>query len=414
MIDGTDLNGCSSKPCSILMYSHDGFGLGHLKRNFNIAKHAIETIPNSQALLIMGHTSIPFHPIPHGIDFIKVPSIIKVQNESWQPRSLPMNPDKFKNFRASLIRNVALHYKPDIFIVDYVPKGVWGELGPTLQLLKEKSKETKIVLGLRDIIDDPAVTKNRWKKGRTYETIRRYYDKVLIYGAEEIYPTAHHYGLTGTLAEKVTYCGYLCSEEPYNTREWVREELRLRHDKLIVVTAGGGGDAYPMMRLCLEAFRELSQKIDCEALFITGPLMPLEYKRALEQQKENLPVKLCTSLDGILSYMNAADLLVTMGSYNTMMEAVRLNRPTLVIPREGPSAEQQIRTELFTNLGFVKGVPAVSAITPAELSAAMLETLVEQRSHPVLDMQGLTHAVQEISRLHSPPVPKDEKIVITA
>src|SRR5690606_33697637 len=126
------------RPSSFLMYSHDGFGLGHIKRNFNIARSVIQEISGSRALLLTGHTSIPFHPIPFGIDFVKLPGIVKVQNEQWAPRSLPMEPDAFREFRAGLIRTVAEHFRPDIFLVDYVPRGVWGELIPTLEWLKRE------------------------------------------------------------------------------------------------------------------------------------------------------------------------------------------------------------------------------------------------------------------------------------
>ncbi|NGX41844.1 MAG: UDP-N-acetylglucosamine--N-acetylmuramyl-(pentapeptide) pyrophosphoryl-undecaprenol N-acetylglucosamine transferase [Chlamydiae bacterium] len=405
----------SSSP-SILMYSHDGFGLGHLKRNFNIAKQTVQEIPGSKALLIMGHTSIPFHPIPYGIDFVKLPSIIKMNHESWQPRSLPMESGKFKELRASLIKNVAEHFRPDIFVVDYVPKGVWGELVPTLQFLKESNPKTKIVLGLRDVIDDPATTRQRWEKGHTYDVIRQYYDKIFIYGSPEIYDTAYHYGLTGDLEEKISYCGYLCSEEPFKSRERVRQELRLQHDHLVVITAGGGGDAYEMMRSCMEALKILQKEVSVEAIFIAGPFMILEERQALEVQAEGLPVKVYTSTDGLLNYMNAADLLITMGSYNTMMEAVRLRRPTLVIPREGPSAEQKIRARIFSELGLIKTVDSPS-ITPPTLAKAMLKTLSHKPSQFLLNMNGLSNAVHQLSELIHPSlhfVPNPDVAVITA
>ncbi len=385
-------------PCSILMYSHDGFGLGHLKRNFNLAKRLIEEFPQTRALLLMGHTTVPFHPIPRGIDFIKLPSIVKVHDESWQPRSLPMDPEKFKNFRSSLILHVAQHFKPDLFIVDYVPKGVWGELMPAIQYLKASGNKTSIVLGLRDIIDDPEQTRLRWEKGNTYDVIRSYYDKILIYGSPDVFDTAKQYGLVGDLEEKVRYCGYLCNEEPVKSREKVRMELGIKKERLIVVTAGGGGDAFPMMDLCLDAIELLKERSDIEALFITGPLMKPEKIAELEQRGETLPVKIYTSSFGLLNYMNAADLLITMGSYNTMMEAVKLRRPTIVIPRQGPSAEQKIRAQLFDKFGIVEALRDTSCLEKTELARKIESMLGKTPKELNLNMDGLAEAVRQLSQ----------------
>jgi predicted glycosyltransferase len=383
-------------PKSLLMYSHDGFGLGHLKRNFNIAKRWVQESPGNQALLLMGHNSVPFHPIPHGVDFVKLPSIIKTRSEQWAPRHLTMPPETFKELRSSLIENVAEHFKPDLFLVDYVPKGVWGELVPTLKLLR--GRKTKIVLGLRDIIDDPKRTCRRWKNGRTYETIRDYYDKILIYGSEDIYRTANHYGIQDDLADKVSYCGYLCSDEECLSPDKVRLDLQVEKERLIVITAGGGGDAYPMMRKCLEAIA-LLQLNDSEVLMITGPLMDPRQIQALRTLAESLPVKVLTSTEKLLSLMNAADLLVTMGSYNTMMEAVRVNRPAIVIPREGPSREQQIRAKIFADGGFVTALEPPASLPAAHLAETMVKAMDSQQAfNRHLNMNGLSRAMEELHR----------------
>lgn len=408
----SNLDNDKSRPYSILMYSHDGFGLGHLKRNFNLAKKLIAEFPQCRALLLMGHTTIPFHPIPKGIDFIKLPSIVKVNDETWAPRSLPMDPEQFKHFRSSMILHVTKHYMPDLFIVDYVPKGVWGELMPSLQYLKEEKSNTKIVLGLRDIIDDPEQTKLRFERGNTYEVIENYYDKVLIYGSPEVFDTVKNYGFSGRIEKKISYCGYLCNEEPVKSVQKVREELGIIKKRLIVVTAGGGADAYPMMRLCLEAIEVLQNKEEIEALLITGPLMKPEHISALEQKGENLPVKIHTSFFGLLHVMNAADLLITMGSYNTMMEAVKLRRPTIVIPRGGPSAEQKIRAQLFDGFGIVEAMRDTSTLDKAELARKIESTLGKIPRKLNLNMEGLAEAVRQLSQYIEKKQPKTQDATV--
>lgn len=383
------------------MYSHDGFGLGHLKRNFNIARRAVQTFPNTQALLIMGHAFVPFFPIHKGIDFVKLPSIVKLNDEQWEPRYLGMSSESLKEMRTALIKNVAEYFCPKVFLVDYVPKGVWNELLPTLELLKKNG--TKILLGLRDIIDDPEVTCKRWKMGNTYEVMRKYYDHILIYGSSRIFDTVRQYRLDAELEKKTIYCGYLCSEEKYKDPFQIKCELEMVEKKIIVVTAGGGGDAYPMMKLSLQALATLKEKKGWKDkyrfLIVTGPLMEEEKRMSLEKEALSLDAKVLGTYEAIPSLMNAADLLITMGSYNTMMDAVRFGRPTLVIPRDGPSREQQIRAQIFSDLGFVHAVKPSSSLTREELATAIEKAASESSNPPFsLEMGGLSQVMQIIEK----------------
>jgi len=63
-----------------------------------------------------------------------------------------------------------------------------------------------------------------------------------------------------------------------------------------------------------------------------------------------------------LSYMNAADLVITMAGYNSLSEILHLKKKALVIPRRGPSAEQTTRARLFRERGLI------DAVFPDELS----------------------------------------------
>ena len=67
--------------------------------------------------------------------------------------------------------------------------------------------------------------------------------------------------------------------------------------------------------------------------------------------------------------MNAADLVITMAGYNTLMDAIALRKRTLVLPRKGPSAEQLMRTEMFVRHGLVKTVLPEQMTTPAVATA---------------------------------------------
>jgi predicted glycosyltransferase len=386
-------------PVRVMMYSHDGFGLGHLRRNSVIAAQFTREVPGSSVLMVIGCPSGTFFQTPPGVDSIKVPSVIKVDTGAWSPRTLHISPDTTKALRAATIRQAAELFVPHLFLVDYIPTGVWGELQPTLQMLKRRQDPPKIILGLRDILDDPEVTRKLWRQQGAYEAIDRYYDKVFIYGCREVFDTAAQYGLDSACAEKVEECGYLCSLGPYKAKAQMRAELQTKRDKLVVVTAGGGHDAYPMMLECIEAFHHFGKESPVEAIFIGGPLMAGEQRESLRRRAEGLPIRVLWYVEDGLSCMNAADLVITMAGYNTLTEAIHLGKRVLVVPRQGPSAEQTIRAQRFSDLGLVQAIRP-EQLSPAVLARAIWENLYAHAVRPLhLRMDGLTHVVRNMTRL---------------
>ncbi len=350
---GADSLDKENEPVGMMTYSHDGFGMGHLRRNTTIASRFLREVPGSNVLMLIGCPSGAVSHLPQGLDFIKIPSIIKVDTGVWHPRTLRIGWRKIKAIRSAMIQKAAELFQPHLFLVDHSPTGVKGELLPTLQMLKERKEPPAIILGIRDILDFPSVIRGMWQKDGVYEVIGKYFDAVFIYGRREVFDTASQYGLDSELEGKIRYCGYVCSEEPVRPRENMRDELEIVKDKLVLVTAGGGHDAYPMMRACVDAFRLLGADLPFDAIMLTGPLMRPEHQAALRRQAQDLDVRVLTFVEDTLSYLNAADLIVTMGGYNSLSEALRLNKKTLVIPRSGPSAEQEMRAKLFAERGLV-------------------------------------------------------------
>ena len=137
--------GKSGEPIRLMTYSHDGFGLGHLRRTRDIARCVIRDVPGSSALMLIGCPSGSVFPLPAGIDYVKIPSVIKVDTEVWRMRSLHIDKSQAKALRASIIKQSAAIMAPQIFLVDHLPAGVWGELLPTLRMLKQRGAAESLV-----------------------------------------------------------------------------------------------------------------------------------------------------------------------------------------------------------------------------------------------------------------------------
>jgi predicted glycosyltransferase len=382
-------------------YSHDGYGLGHLRRTSNIAARFVEDAPGSTALVLTGCPVGNVFSLPQGVDFIKFPSLIKVDTGVYAPLSLRIGRTRAKALRASTILTAVTQFKPHVFLVDHVPAGVYGELLPTLRMLRGLNNPPVIVLGLRDIVDEPKVVCELWRKEMTYQTIRKYYDEVFIYGCQDIFDAALRYGLNAELPERVRYCGYACSAGSVKSKGQVREDLRLRRQKLVVVTSGGGRDGHPLMQSCMEAFRLVGRSADFEAVFLAGPLMDPAQRQQLQAQGRSLRARVLSRVEDASSVINAADLVITMAGYNSLCEVVSLRRKALVVPRLGPRAEQRMRARLFQERGLIDVLDPweVSAKTLAERIIMDLDRADLPAATARIDMAGSTKAADRLLEL---------------
>src|SRR5215210_7007241 len=166
----------------ILMYSHDTFGLGHLRRCRTIAHSLVEHYRGLTVLIISGSTIAGAFDYRVRVDFVKVPSIIKLRNGEYT--SLDRHTDLHDTLamRQSIIRHTAESFQPDIFIVDKEPLGLRGELEETLSFLKTRG--TTLVLGLREIMDAPDLLAAEWAERDVLRKIAAFYDMLWVYGPE--------------------------------------------------------------------------------------------------------------------------------------------------------------------------------------------------------------------------------------
>ncbi len=120
------------KETRILMYSHDTFGLGHLRRCRTIAHSLVDRFKNLSVLIISGSPIIGSFDFRSRVDFVRVPGVVKLRNGEYTPLNLHIDIEQMLHMRASIIRHTAESFDPDIFIVDKEPLGLRGEVLETL------------------------------------------------------------------------------------------------------------------------------------------------------------------------------------------------------------------------------------------------------------------------------------------
>jgi predicted glycosyltransferase len=408
----------SSQP-RIMMYSQDGFGLGHMRRTSSIASQILRLRPEACALTLADSRLGPFFETGQHHDYIKLPSILKVGPGDWRAVGLPLPFADVHHMRRELIRSAVMSFRPHILLVDHMPHGAMGELMPTLEAIRAEGADTRIVLGLRDILDAPEVVRRRWRDEGAYEAIERYYDLVLVYGQRAVFDLAEQYQFSPIVTSRLRYCGYVCTPETARYAPRVRAQYLAGADagtRLIVAMAGGGADAYPMMRALLDAMPAIQARQPSLLLVITGPFMPAELRHDLEARARGLPVRVRRSVSDTLSYIDAADLVVAMAGYNTTMEILRSGRPAILIPRAGPSAEQRTRARLFSARGWLAMIDPddLSIDTVAGSIVGALGRAPAAPVHDRPDLGGLNIAAEQLLALLPPEEALDLPLALEA
>jgi predicted glycosyltransferase len=225
-------------------------------------------------------------------------------------------------------------------------------------------------LGLRDILDSPEVTINRWQVEGAYDVIERFYARILVFGMQDVYDIAERYQLPESAAKKVFYCGYVANLDHERNAYNIRARYlagQSAETRLVVVMAGGGADGYPMMSTLIDALPKVLEDQPCIMAVITGPFMPVELIADLERRAGRLPIQMLEAVTDSTSYISAADLVIAMAGYNTSVEILRTKTPAILIPRSGPSAEQRTRAKLFSEKHWVDMIDP-DELTPDNLA----------------------------------------------
>ncbi len=360
------------------MYSHDTYGLGHIRRTMAIARNLVR--PGVNILIVTGSPIVGRFTMPTGVDFVRMPGMIKKTNSVYVPHSIKVDPKIAIAIRKNIIYSTAKAFKPDLFIVDKVPSGLKNEVLPTLKWIKKNLPCTRVVLGLRDILDDAASTQADWKKKKFPEILRDLYSEIWVYGEKDLYDPIKEYAFPDDIAAKTIFTGYIPRRVP------TQRKSKRKH-KQVVVTIGGGGDGYVVLDNYLKML-ESNGTVDFKTLMITGPFIDPDKLDELADRARALKVQIKTFVKNIEKRMAAADLVVTMGGYNTLCEILSLKKPALVIPRDNPRQEQLLRAKVFQGHGLCDYIKW-GDVSP-ELLREKVNALLNDSSKCVAELESFT------------------------
>jgi len=382
----------------IALYSHDAVGLGHVRRNLAIAA-ALAPL-GADILLLTGTPTASILPRPAGCEFLGLPALSKDPAGRYRGRHLELAADDVLRLRARVAEAALLELDPDLLIVDKHPRGVGYELDSVLERLRARGG-TRVVLGLRDILDEPQRTLLEWRRDQSTAALEAWYDEVWVYGDQRVHDVGAQLSVDGSLPVPVRHTGYLTAQPPARPAPGP-------DGPLIVGAVGGGCDGLALAAAVAAADLPAGHR----AVVVTGPDMP-DADRALVEvvAAGRADVEVRRMVPGLDSVLDQASAVVTMGGYNAVCESMARGLPTLVVPRVTPRREQQVRAHALARLG------AVDVLDPDQATAHAIGTWLRGAVHRVpqrpadLDLRGLDRVQQHARRLLAGAVRRSHRAV---
>ncbi|WP_334174836.1 glycosyltransferase [Pseudoxanthobacter sp.] len=387
----------------ILIYSHDSFGLGHLRRCRAIAHSLVGEFSELSVLILSGSPIIGSFDFRTRVDFVRIPGVIKLRNGDYTSLSLHLDIEETLAIRSSIIEHTASVFRPDIFLVDKEPLGLRGEVRHTLEQLSRAG--TRLVLGLRDVMDDPEALALEWARKGAASVVDSLYDDIWVYGLKSIHDPLIGAGVSEASRQKALFTGYLRRDLPAAA---LAAPFRspFGSEPYLLVSPGGGGDGAELVDWVIRTYEAHVRPL-FPAIIVLGPFMEQERQaQFVERAARVRDLHVISFTPQIESIMAQATAIVGMGGYNVFCEILSFDKPTLLVPRVVPRREQAIRASLAAEAGLVQVLPIdhypdVGAMADA-LAALPVRAPPSHAGVPHL-LDGLDVIGREVGRLIARP-----------
>lgn len=394
----------------VMFYCQHVLGMGHVVRSLEI----VRALHDFEVYFLNGGEIAPDVPISPNVHLINLPPLQSDSEfEGLQGVDATIPLEEIKKTRLNLILHEFDRNRPDVLIVELFPFGrkrFAYELVPLLARIRLMGGTTKVVCSLRDILVSKSdqTRHEEWVAG----LINRYFDLLLVHSDPSFQSLNETFSLGKSLTCPRYYTGFVSqSLAPFATEPLDYIPKDPEETPLIIVSIGGGRVGYELLECALAASEQMTSSLPHRMVIFAGPYMPEAQFQQLQQQVNGKShVTLQRYTNRFLSYLQRADLSISMAGYNTCMNIVSTGVRAMVLPFMGRGNEEQlIRTRKLENRGILMGLDP-HKLDPDFLQEKIQEALKNPRppKDASLNIQGAENTsayVHEILSKEDKPAP---------
>lgn len=324
----------------ILIYAHDGRGLGHVSRSAAIGMALRRLYPHLSVCLISGcrQTQELIGDVP--LDWIKLPAYdtVVIDGASVGIEGPCGFEDKeLGRLRAEQIRHVVSLYRPRLVLADHTPQGKHRELVPAVEI--QSVDKPAWVLGVRGVVGTVAQAGS----ALAVDLFKKHFSQLLWYGDSTVLGAEHLDTLKyrfGTLPRECGYVSRLIEQVLFSPTQTIR-----RYGCTISIPWFGEHTGAFLAKL-VEALGLVGPDCGRVRIFLGGGDLT-----ALKMKLEGLPY--CSVERFGAPYVEAlcrSRSALVFGGYNSVIDVLAAGVPALVVLRDMKDQEQRDHLAALTDV----------------------------------------------------------------
>ncbi len=376
----------------ILIYAHDGRGLGHASRSIAIGMALRRLYPDLKVLFISGtgFTSELIDSAP--LDWLKLPAyatrIINGKSRGIDGAS-NFNDQELGEYRALSIKQVVEMYRPRVVLCDHSPLGKHKELLPALQ----SAKNTQWILGTRGVIgavpqvfSKPAIV-----------TFQKYFKTILWYGDSKVLGDAAINDLGKRFSCTPIECGYVSRLSELSHGQGKKSDNTKKYAGIVSIPWLGEQTSEVVFNLA-KALKNIGPEHGPWKLFLGSE----------NKHQDQNPGHLLKGLSHVsleppgnqyAQVLPRSKIACIYGGYNSITDVLSLNIPAVVLLRSLQDEEQQLHMQrLVQHTGKQLQTLSEQEATTTALENAFRRQLAVTREVTSIRLNGAEAAARHLAQ----------------
>ena len=384
----------------VLIYAHDGRGLGHASRSIAVGMALRRLYPELKILFVSGCNLSQDLIGRAPLDWLKLPSY-ETRVDQGKSIGIPgkslFTDEQLGWLRSKGLTQMISLYRPRLVLVDHTPQGKHRELVPALST--PSGSDALWVLGVRGVVG--AVKQARSElAGKLF---KEHYRAVLWYGDSSVLGASHCEQLQQQYSAVPVECGYVLRLSEYIF--WNSHLLEQHKEPLagVVSIPWLGETSMDFLTILASVLQKIPLSFGRWLVFVEMETSSGVGPKLTKIFANTRNCRLQSPGGMYVSALLHSKTAVIYGGYNSLMDIIYAGIPSLVVLREMQDEEQQIHLrKLQDAIGDAIAIVSESQVSAAELERLLLGNLQKNGLPAVsLHTNGAANAAEYIHSLLS-------------